>query len=35
MPILIEAHVGETILPLNAKPTKTQKRIIQKNKRML
>ena len=35
MPVMIEAHGGEWVLPLNAKPTKKQKSIIQKNKRML
>ena len=35
MPVMIEAHGGEWVLPLNAKPTKKQKSIIQKNKRMV
>ncbi len=32
-PVLIMAHAGETVLPLNAKPTKTQKKFINKNKK--
>ena len=35
MPVMIEAHGGEWVLPLNAIPTKKQKSIIQKNKRMV
>ena len=31
--IKIIAHAGETVLPLNAKPTKSQKRVIASNKR--
>ncbi len=32
-PVLIMAHAGETVLPLNTKPTKIQKKIINKNKK--
>jgi hypothetical protein len=32
-PIKIIAHAGETVLPLNVKPTLSQKRVIASNKR--